>query len=449
MDVSVASPAFGSRILAFSLGSSVQELLDVSALQLGLPASDFYAVCDGRISGRDDPLRPGAVYRLEPRLRGGKGGFGSMLRALGAQIEKTTNREACRDLSGRRLRDVNHEKEMAEWLKKQADREAEKEQRRLERLQRKMAEPKHYFTDPEYERQCHDLSERLEDSVLKGMQASSSSMVAAGEGPSRKRPSTDSETKSGKKRCCWMGFGGLEEVGSSEEDSSTSDEDSPSTSATSCRSWGPSTAAPQKGPSSSRSTSGSISPERSNEEERSKEPAQIEKVRVEAQGEDQCQESIQVEEAPPSCPDEAPPTCSGDAPPTLPDEAPPTLPDEAPPTLPDEAPPTRPSEAPPTRLDEAPPSLSQTDGHLEVASQADHSAAESVVPLLVDLQALETTEQLEALGLERLKKELMERGMKCGGTIQERAARLLAVRGLDPSQIDPALLAKPAKGKKK
>ena len=37
-------------------------------------------------------------------------GFGSMLRALGAQIEKTTNREACRDLSGRRMRDVNNEK---------------------------------------------------------------------------------------------------------------------------------------------------------------------------------------------------------------------------------------------------------------------------------------------------------------------------------------------------
>lgn len=57
---------------------------------------------------------------------------------------------------------------MAEWLKKQADREAEKEQRRLERLQRKLAEPKHHFTDPDYEQQCHDLSERLEDSVLKG-----------------------------------------------------------------------------------------------------------------------------------------------------------------------------------------------------------------------------------------------------------------------------------------
>lgn len=37
-------------------------------------------------------------------------GFGSMLRAIGAQIEKTTNHEACRDISGRRMRDVNNEK---------------------------------------------------------------------------------------------------------------------------------------------------------------------------------------------------------------------------------------------------------------------------------------------------------------------------------------------------
>lgn len=57
---------------------------------------------------------------------------------------------------------------MAEWLKKQADREAEKEQRRMERLQRKLAEPKHYFNDPEYERQCQDLSERVEESIKKG-----------------------------------------------------------------------------------------------------------------------------------------------------------------------------------------------------------------------------------------------------------------------------------------
>ncbi|KAG7256844.1 hypothetical protein CRUP_017363, partial [Coryphaenoides rupestris] len=109
----------------------------------------------------------GSAYRLEPRLCGGKGGFGSMLRALGAQIEKTTNREACRDLSGRRLRDVNHEKEMAEWLKKQAELDSQKDQRRLERLQSKLQPPRHQFSDTEYQQQCHELSERLEDSVLK------------------------------------------------------------------------------------------------------------------------------------------------------------------------------------------------------------------------------------------------------------------------------------------
>ena len=55
-------------------------------------------------------LQDGYIYRMVPRLVGGKGGFGSMLRAIGAQIEKTTNHEACRDLSGRRMRDVNNEK---------------------------------------------------------------------------------------------------------------------------------------------------------------------------------------------------------------------------------------------------------------------------------------------------------------------------------------------------
>lgn len=55
-------------------------------------------------------LQAGDVCYATLRLLGGKGGFGSMLRAIGAQIEKTTSREACRDLSGRRMRDINDEK---------------------------------------------------------------------------------------------------------------------------------------------------------------------------------------------------------------------------------------------------------------------------------------------------------------------------------------------------
>lgn len=57
---------------------------------------------------------------------------------------------------------------MADWVKEQAEREAEKEQRRLERLKRKLAEPKHFFTNLDYQQQCHEMAERLEDSVLKG-----------------------------------------------------------------------------------------------------------------------------------------------------------------------------------------------------------------------------------------------------------------------------------------
>ncbi|KFQ48428.1 Protein SDE2, partial [Pelecanus crispus] len=195
----------------------------------------LYVKCNGRLVSDEDVLQNGAVYSLEPRLCGGKGGFGSMLRALGAQIEKTTNREACRDLSGRRLRDVNHEKAMAEWVKQQAEREAEKEQRRLERLQRKLAEPKHYFTNPDYQQQCHEMAERLEDSVLKGLQATSSKMVSPESGSSRKRPGESGKngTKSRKRKCFWLGLEGLDDRDSSDcEDDS--EDDSPRTSDESC-----------------------------------------------------------------------------------------------------------------------------------------------------------------------------------------------------------------------
>ncbi len=67
----------------------------------------------------------------------------------------------------------------------------------------------------------------------------------------------------------------------------------------------------------------------------------------------------------------------------------------------------------------------------------------------VDLSKYTSAADLEAVGLDRLKAELMERGLKCGGTLQQRAERLFSVKGLAPDQIDPSLKAKPAKGKKK
>lgn len=58
-----------------------------------------------------DPQGP-VTFNLSLRLLGGKGGFGSMLRAQGGRMnaQKTTNFEACRDLQGRRIRTVNEER---------------------------------------------------------------------------------------------------------------------------------------------------------------------------------------------------------------------------------------------------------------------------------------------------------------------------------------------------
>jgi hypothetical protein len=55
---------------------------------------------------------------------------------------------------------------------------------------------------------------------------------------------------------------------------------------------------------------------------------------------------------------------------------------------------------------------------------------------------------LEAFGLDRLKQELMSRGLKCGGTLEQRAQRLFSVKGLTKDQIDSDLFAKSANGKK-
>lgn len=52
------------------------------------------------------------TLRLTPRLLGGKGGFGSQLRAAGGRMssQKTSNNDSCRDLSGRRLSTIKEAK---------------------------------------------------------------------------------------------------------------------------------------------------------------------------------------------------------------------------------------------------------------------------------------------------------------------------------------------------
>ncbi|XP_043915622.1 replication stress response regulator SDE2 [Protopterus annectens] len=450
---------------------SVGDLACFFSCEKGVPVEDFYVKCNGRLVTTDEELHHGVVYILEPRLCGGKGGFGSMLRALGAQIEKTTNREACRDLSGRRLRDVNHEKAMAEWIKKQAEREADREQRRIEKLKRKLAEPKHYFTDVQYEQQCHELSERLDDSVFKGMQASCSSVVSAGEGTSQKRPSEGlkHKTKSAKKKCLWLGVEGLEAAKDEDsnedtDDSSDISDDSDESSSSSVEPLGN---ADRSGDFSSHSSfeerpgcvldeyiSKEISAESNScikvtEENKSdcKESTHEitsakyadSAVETSVQKEDRCSE-VTAEE------NECKETPSSNKATNEKSQNKEGIINETSVHCSELA------DGHAAKTEEDKTILKTKEDAEMVVNSSTENGRNSQVSISdsgpLDLMFFNSAAELETLGLERLKAELMHLGLKCGGTLQERTSRLFSVRGLSKNQIDPRLFAKPPKGKK-
>ncbi|KAK8482987.1 hypothetical protein V6N13_022013 [Hibiscus sabdariffa] len=86
-------------------------------------------ICGHQLNDDSVISQSNTTLSLSLRLLGGKGGFGSLLRgaATKAGQKKTSNFEACRDMSGRRLRHVNAEKRLEEW-------KAEEEQRKLEKI---------------------------------------------------------------------------------------------------------------------------------------------------------------------------------------------------------------------------------------------------------------------------------------------------------------------------
>ena len=108
-----------------------------------------------------------------------------MLRALGSQIAKTTNKEACRDLSGRRLRDINEEERLKKYVAQEAEREreeAEKKEAKLQRLRRiAQGENKHEFCDPKYDKEREDATDRVHDAIEHAFKAG----VAKAEGGSK------------------------------------------------------------------------------------------------------------------------------------------------------------------------------------------------------------------------------------------------------------------------
>jgi len=65
----------------------------------------------------------------------------------------------------------------------------------------------------------------------------------------------------------------------------------------------------------------------------------------------------------------------------------------------------------------------------------------------LDLSAFSSWEELASLGLDRLKSALMALGLKCGGTLKERAQRLFETKGKNLQDLDPSIFAKSKPGK--
>lgn len=176
--------------------ANVSDLKQKISLQYGIPLEDLYVLVNGKLTADEISITNiENVFRVCSRIIGGKGGFGSMLRAIGAQIEKTTNREACRDLSGRRLRDINEEKRLRKWLEGQEDREREAAERKQKKLERLIAEPKiEVNLNPNYEKERQELPERVSAAVDAGWQAAGTSK----EGTKRKAEDVQIKTKKAK-----------------------------------------------------------------------------------------------------------------------------------------------------------------------------------------------------------------------------------------------------------
>jgi len=320
-----------------------------------------------------------------------------MLRAIGAQIEKTTNHEACRDLSGRRMRDLNNEKKIREWVARQAEREREKEERRKARLERRRAVPKHNFSDPNYEHQMSTVSDDIRDSVTVGLQNSAS--TSAGPSKPRKRKAREEPDFDVKKAGEWLGMDiNLEDLSSGSE----SDSDSAMDSAAECEGQAQGIADESRSEESNgRTVSACTVTSSTNASDQKLMCASTDSQRI-----------LENTESKKSEVSDVPAVHGQDA------------------------------ESKKSEL-----SISDQPVAEEKSTSEEVRTKPEIVE--IDLDTAPSQEYLESCGLESLKAALLSRGLKCSGTLEDRAQRLWSIKGLAPDQIPKSYYPKPAKGKKK
>jgi len=359
---------------------------DISCLVGCHADKDIYVLCNGKRLEKSEIIKENHVYRIQSRLPGGKGGFGSMLRAIGAQIEKTTNHEACRDLSGRRMRDLNNEKKLREWVAKQADREREKEERRQAKLERRRSGPRHTFSDPAYSEAMSSMSETTRDAVKAGLEKASEK--SAKPSTCRKRKACETADFDVKKACADLG------IDVNLDDMELSDSDLSDTNSAS-------------------------------DKDDSKQQPSAEVQNSPTHSDDQVakETTISVQSS----------NSSRDI----------TTNDNGCLNIKDATPQSETASSLVTQSDKS----EDTVARFSETNTKQEPEPKEIEEICVE--EVKSVQELEQCGLDALKSALEKRGVKCGGTLEERAERLWSIRGLKQEEIPHHLIPKPSKKNKK
>ncbi|CAM6088193.1 unnamed protein product [Calypogeia fissa] len=340
------------------------------------------------------------------RLRGGKGGFGSLLRgaATKAGQKKTSNFDACRDMSGRRLRHVNAEKKLKEWKADAKERELEKTAEEFLKKQRKVEEEDKGLENElqKFRKESLEVREEVGSAVQDGLAEGAKLAV------SLKRKKVLAVENEVKRKRTWSPEI-AEDEDSDEEDKagpSSSNVDEPGSSGSDKGEASASCCTKDEAGSSSSDDAGDLSI-RVQEQESSPDTL------IQYRSSEAVEISLEYPEPSRGSSDSS----SGKE-----------VMDEA--------------------VDVPTFSSRDSEGQKETVSASTVSTPSSKMENNVmgplDFGNYNTSKDLEVLGLERLKTELLNRGLKCGGSLPERAARLFLLKTTPLGKLDKSLFSKPS-----
>jgi len=320
-------------------------------------------------------------------LLGGKGGFGALLRGAGAKAgSKKVGNEDCRDLNGRRIRHVKNEQRLAEWYQQQKEREANGgvlPEKPKERKKKDENKELKNFGGPK--NNLFDRTERFRKSKKKKLQR---------EEEVRKKEEDDEKTE--------------QEMRYTEQLKAINDSITLSVE----QGTKEIVKAPKKDNRGSKHIRGMWQDYEDDEGSDEEEIDQKEEIKEENQME--IEEPAKRQKVEIQTNDSIPPQNNG-------------LHAILEPTL------------------ELTPIITPTEPQSN--SKEIETTIETTPTNSFDLNQISTIEELESLGLEKLKTELQNLGLLCGGTLKQRAERLFSVKGKNATEIEPKFFAKPNKRK--